>query len=373
MFDVIKTSRYFQLSLGLNVLMLFMSLISVTLFNLFNTTVWLVFLWLGVGILILYFGSLVFSIIYLFTSKRNLKSRFIPLIGNIIVFVLFPLLQTVVVQHQDITDLRIDNYVETEIVMDENNNEEVEDVVPVTDEKLSEEYDEYIEDRVEQIFEDEGLSVKAETGTFDASENNEGLWALTVPFNSIDADIILYTDLETKPWMDNERFDRELTEFEAVEKASLVQTTFNWQQILDSTEYTQQYIDTLEQEYIPTIESDIVILTEFNEWAKNNLEIMLNQHGSSENIPDKYKMIYQYYTDLSTITDDLITFNNLNLLIKAETRVGIESEDIDLVVLGSNDEDRASLLLGWHNERFKELMDERDSIGEYLESLKNET
>lgn len=93
MFSAIKSSRYIQTSLGLNLLMLVMSFVSVSLFQFFNNFTWTIFLIVGIVVIGLFFISIFSSIIYIFKSKLAHKYRYIPLVANLSMFILFPLVQ----------------------------------------------------------------------------------------------------------------------------------------------------------------------------------------------------------------------------------------------------------------------------------------
>jgi|SRR3989344_2266360 len=110
MFDAIKTSRYIQLSLGLNALMLVMSFVSVALFGFFTGGTWLVFLLVGIVVIALFFVSIVGSLVYLFVGKVPLKYRFIPLAANLSMFFLFPLTQQLVLTTQNTPASNVPQY-----------------------------------------------------------------------------------------------------------------------------------------------------------------------------------------------------------------------------------------------------------------------
>lgn len=91
MSNIIKSSKYISLSLGLNVLMLLFSLIGIA-----SYPSGIIFLVLGVVVIGLFFISLAISIVYPFMhkSKLALKYRLIPLYGNLSMFILFPAVQS---------------------------------------------------------------------------------------------------------------------------------------------------------------------------------------------------------------------------------------------------------------------------------------
>ena len=95
MFEIIKSSKYFKISLGINGLMLALSFVSTAFFSWFNNFTWYVFLGLGGVVLIAFLVLCIYSLVYIFTGKAPLKHRLIPLLGNISVFILFPLIQSV--------------------------------------------------------------------------------------------------------------------------------------------------------------------------------------------------------------------------------------------------------------------------------------
>lgn len=101
MLEALKNSRYIQLSLGLNVLMLITSILSVAFFSLFTKETWDVFLIVGIAIIVLFFVSIAASLVYLFIGKVPFNRRLIPLIGNLSMFFLFPLVQQIVPSSRD--------------------------------------------------------------------------------------------------------------------------------------------------------------------------------------------------------------------------------------------------------------------------------
>ena len=96
MINTIRSSKYIKASLLLNALMLVMSFISVAFYRFFNETTWSVFIIIGGIVIVLFFVSIVGSLVYVFIGKVSLRFRFIPLIANILMFILFPAVQQIV-------------------------------------------------------------------------------------------------------------------------------------------------------------------------------------------------------------------------------------------------------------------------------------
>jgi hypothetical protein len=119
MIEAIKNSKYFKISLGINLIMLILSLVSVAFFDWFNEITWYVFLAIGGVTLVAFLISCICSLGYLFVGKIPFKYRLIPLAGNVVVFILFPLIQIQALQFDDrptVDDNEIIKNLETDIV-----------------------------------------------------------------------------------------------------------------------------------------------------------------------------------------------------------------------------------------------------------------
>lgn len=97
-----------------------------------------------------------------------------------------------------------------------------------------------------------------------------------------------------------------------------------------------------------------------------------NQYALNENIAffESIRSISSYIKWLIVRApkldrEKLLELTDLQLLITQQTIQGIRSHDLERIITATNDEDRVSLAMEWHDKRFNELL----KLDEYIKGL----
>jgi hypothetical protein len=141
-------------------------------------------------------------------------------------------------------------------------------------------YDGYAETITQKVIEKEyGIPVKgvAEKPT---PQNVAGKkWVLTVSVNSLSGDLALTESPGETHWMDQVRFDSELTAFETKEKASLADSTASWSTIIGRDDLAQQMIVEIQNTYSPIWQKKLDDLTKIQN-AGNDITTLFTSRWS---------------------------------------------------------------------------------------------
>ena len=106
----------------------------------------------------------------------------------------------------------------------------------------------YTRETAENLLENEYNSpLKAEPAT---PSTEHRLWSITVPVNSLQHDIFLAPGKDETPWMDQVRFDKELTALENAQKRNAGQTRAAWSAIVNDPNASNLMIAKIKDEYM---------------------------------------------------------------------------------------------------------------------------
>jgi hypothetical protein len=239
-----------------------------------------------------------------------------------------------------------------------------------TNQSQSAEYDDYVAAKVLEIKEDQGITGTAVKAKPTQQNTQSPNWVLTVPINSLNSDIFITATVGATAWMDNARFDKELTEFEAKEKARLAQTQAKWETIIGSSDYSMQTIAEIQNNYIPQWQDRLQSLQTIQNAAAGVTTIFQSRWGAGKaNVPVKYQDVYQWNFDMIAVLEDYIPLVETNITLKNETVANIQSKNIEAAVMSANDEDRITLVAGWFDERLNILLQSKGQMMEQLKQL----
>jgi hypothetical protein len=242
--------------------------------------------------------------------------------------------------------------------------------VGTNDSKPSPEAEAYIIKKSEDIVEKEyGVPVKAAIGTPTKENIANDKWVLQVSFNSLDSDLFLTDGKEETPWMDHVRFDSELTAFEKTEKEQFSNRQKTWSQTINDPTQSEKFINLVRTEYIPVWEEKISFLENTKQSTANTLQLFNERYGEGPgNIPEKYLPLFHNAQDLHILATDIISLIKMNLRIKENTMESLLAKNVDATVVAANDEDRITLVIGWHEERLGVLLEKNKEFIKALES-----
>lgn len=234
----------------------------------------------------------------------------------------------------------------------------------INDTKLFPEAEAYIKEKSEDIVEKEyGIPVKADIGTPTKENVSNNKWVLQVSFNSLGSDLFLTDGKEETPWMDHVRFDSELTAFEKTEKEQFSARQKTWSQTINDPTQSEKFINLVRTEYIPVWEEKISFLENTKQSTANTLQLFNERYGEGPgNIPEKYLPLFHNAQDLHILATDIISLIKMNLKIKEKTIESLLAKNVDATVVAANDEDRITLVIGWHEERLGVLLEKNKEL-----------
>ena len=228
------------------------------------------------------------------------------------------------------------------------------------------EWELYAKETAEKLLEKEhDAPLKAEPGT---PSTEHKLWSITVPVNSLQHDIFLLPGKDETPWMDQVRFDRELTALENGQKNNASQTRATWAAIVNDPTASNMMMAKIKDEFMPQW---LALLHEHSEYrltAVDSLDKIKNTYGSLDAVPAKYKPIAQYFIDVEAVTESLGSLAGINLQAKQKTIDGIRNKNVEAAVTAADDEDRIDLVFSWHEERLAALRKQYTELSKGFET-----
>lgn len=202
-------------------------------------------------------------------------------------------------------------------------------------------------------------SVSLSATLYDAEGNSRDVQIEAVPIEKANAMYIKFLSLNRdlsltkEPWMDFDKFDSDLNQLEAQEKARLSEQKSNWTQIIAS--------DDLRSSMLAFIQESISVAQSDKQKILEEVGIFRGALQKGTNIEKK-----NILTQLDSVGTDLLLLYDFQIEIKNKTLTAVQVRSVDSSIQASNDEDRISLVLYWHTVQLNNLLAQYAAVSEPL-------